>query len=1542
MSIEQDRLVSLIKYASETTTLTGRVPPYSVSQHEDVFALYEHQINGLQGIETNVGGGNEDSDEVWLIVKRLAETKPRPPSPILKPWLHLHRGPDREPELWGEIPGSNLIDAGTHRSSRRRSFFEDEADLPEVDPQQSVTFDSYEKASQVSRLFTIYLRDWNIWADGEKLRRKTVQLYSRLFTLKQALDGGLIESQLELCWGIGMGVWQVGETTVSYPLITRLVEISLNEENASIEIRPRDVAPRMELDWYAAQNISGVTDLEKAAKDQFKQAQATFSPFDPVTYEPILRSAQANLDSTGVYLPDQERDSTVRRSLPTADVNLKITDTWVLFARPRSRSEFVRDLERLKKNVEEISPETYPAALLAIVSAPVDDNTALELPAFRGVSMSNYEPESGTKARDLYFPKAFNDEQVRIIQMLEVSPGVVVQGPPGTGKTHTIANIICHYLANGKRVLVTSMKDPALAVLRDQLPDEIRPLAISLLSSEQDGMRQFEHAIQKIAAGVQAMDRPARKREIDALESSIDGLHGKLALLDRRFGDFAKQNLATIHLGDESIQPEQAAREVVAGTGEFEWIKDPLGAADKFEPRFSDQDVISLREARRVLGQDIHYLDSSLPQSSDFPELTAILAVHRDLSQFQLLQQKVQVGEIPTLKDSTQQTIERANLLLAQVENIVKLRDEILQYGRAWTVAIRDRMHRSTEDHLINLFERLGQEIANTVESRTIFITRPVIPGNADSESEVIIAVSNLAVGRRPFGLKGIFGKADSKRLIESIRIGSTKPVDRDSWAHVNAYFVHRQQLRELAVRWNALAPELHIDRLSNTEPEDCLIAHEHFSLYLKIKTLVGLEQASARLTPDVFPNWVHSNELLSKPFRLNDLHKAILHHLAQFGLAYVWQNKGKSFDVLEGHSGRVVDDIRNFLDQTWGNPSVSDLELQSHWSSLMAELGRVRGASTLLKVVRDVCASIGASGAPNYSLALKQPIDGIVDALLPGNWRKCWRLRRLATHLEEIDTGNELKRLGKVRQQTSLDLAHKYKRVVELRTWLKLAENATPIIQAALQAYLNAIRKIGKGTGVRAVGYREDARSAAVLANPAVPCWIMSHFRVSESLPSKIGCFDLVIIDEASQSDLSALPALLRAKRILVVGDDKQVSPEGVGIQVAQANALMARHLGDHVPIYRQQLSPERSIYDFYQVVFARSMVMLKEHFRCVEPIIEYSKREFYNHELRPLRIPKSSERLDPPLLDILVEDGHRKGDINIPEAQFIVEEIKKIALDPQMTNRSIGVVSLLADKQALKVWNLLSAELGVEVMQRHNIACGDARTFQGKERDIIFLSMVAAPNDMGAPLARATFEQRFNVAASRAKNRMYLVRSLEIDQLPVADRLRRSLIAHFAQPFSQNQDRAQNLRELCDSDFEREVFDELVQRGFRVTPQVKVGKYRIDMVVEGHNDARLAIECDGDQFHGADRWDADMARQRLLERAGWSFWRCFASAFVRRRRECVDDLLQSLRERGIDPIGAEGAPKSIHVGHRRWSWCNAQEAQNAAPNPETTNAVE
>jgi very-short-patch-repair endonuclease len=112
--------------------------------------------------------------------------------------------------------------------------------------------------------------------------------------------------------------------------------------------------------------------------------------------------------------------------------------------------------------------------------------------------------------------------------------------------------------------------------------------------------------------------------------------------------------------------------------------------------------------------------------------------------------------------------------------------------------------------------------------------------------------------------------------------------------------------------------------------------------------------------------------------------------------------------------------------------------------------------------------------------------------------------------------------------------------------------------------------------------------------------------------------------------------------------------------------------------------------------------------------------------------------------------------------------------------------------------------------------------------------------------------------------------------------------------------------------------MFDELVKRGFRVKPQVVCGGYRIDFVVEGNEGRRLAIECDGDCFHGPGQWQDDMVRQRVLERAGWTFWRCFASSFVRRREFVLADLMQTLKKLEIEPLGSETVDNTVWVHHK------------------------
>ncbi|HCT73943.1 MULTISPECIES: AAA domain-containing protein [Psychrobacter] len=1527
MSIYAQRLASQIEFIKQCA-LMKKMPTQDFAKHSD-FTCTEEQVIGLPGISLNIT--DDTSEDVWLRVERLRENSaPKPNSSLLANWLKFPIKFSDQPLLQEKTNIKNLIDDGVIAYEEAFTPFEVDDTYQnelldiEASSEKEVYLKDFSERGTVQEAFNDYLKDiWKPWLAQEKLVRQSIALYSSLFMLNQQLQGNLADAQLELVWGVGIALRKSDDNEqsskqIKYPLLTQSVEITLDQKTMALLIKPTLSAPTLETEPFSIEENQGLAKLLKNSKEFYDSEDVSLSPFLPSSYEPILKSAVTLLDSSGVYQPNHT--SADERKIPKAQSNLIVTDTWVIMARPRSNNIFLQDLNNLSIQLETVTDINLPSALKAMLTEPATENKETILPAYRGLStVSGSDSYTGTPA-ELYFPKAFNDEQVQIIQQLDVYDGVVVQGPPGTGKTHTIANVICHYLALGKRVLVTSMKDPALKVLQGQLPESIRPLAVSLLTSENEGLKQFEHTIKKISSEVSSINRDAYKKEIVMFDNQIDTIHAQLASTDNKITAWARLNLDDITIDNETIKPIDAATEVAQNRQLIESFPDKLGIEETFKPRFTHTDITALKNARIKLGNDLDYLNKKIPAVAEMPPTNAIKQLHKDLSYLNESHAAEQQGELPSLINDSASTINIAHEVTSHTSRLTDLLQKIVAAGQRWTTDIQQHLANKTKQDIIAHLTILNDEIKALFDERTIYLTKPItMADDFDENSELVDAVKNLSEGKKPFGLAGIFGKSSEKKSLESIMIISSPASSVEDWQYISSFIAFRKKSQALILRWNALSNELSLP-IFEVSHNNLSALHSAVHLYDDIVDSNNLQHSIKQALSTIFIDW---SVISAAPYDtdiLAEIESVLKQHLKRHNLAESLTLKGTLLNNLADCKGDISEKITAFVTQNIGDPSLSDDELQTDYQELLSELQRVNNLATDLQTVADVTQLIEDNGAPLWAKKLRyEPCHNSQDTLASDNWQQIWRIGRLTSFIDSIDGRKELVQLAKTRGNLEVNLARLYQEAITKRAWLKVAENATPNVRASLEKYRSAIMRIGKGTGKGAHYYRREAREASAGASAAIPCWIMPHYRISESLPAEFGSFDLVIIDEASQSDLTALPAIMRAKKVLIVGDDKQVSPEGVGLDIEKIRNLMAQYLSNQVPVYRSQMSPDRSIYDLFKVVFADSSVMLKEHFRSVAPIIEFSKREFYNHELIPLRKAKPSEHLDPPLIDIYVTDGYRiKGsDINPSEVRFIVDEVKTIVSDPAYKGKTIGVVSLLGNKQAHNIMEILNKELDEAIMTAFDIACGDARTFQGKERDIMFLSLVVAPGAAHAQ-TRDTFAQRMNVAASRARDRMYLVRSIELDELSQADHYRAELIKHFQAPFMQDKEEVSDLREKCESPFETEVFDLLVERGYRVIPQVEAGAYRIDMVVEGENDNSLAIECDGDRYHGPDKWDSDMQRQRILERAGWKFWRCFASTFVTRKNEVIQDLLAELERLDIHPISTDATYSNSYVESR------------------------
>lgn len=1347
------------------------------------------------------------------------------------------------------------------------------------------------KIQNIFKAFRDYQNDWMTWTNENDEIKKSIVVYDKLFSWNIAVHLGADVEEVVAGFGLVDWVLPTSQKPYSYPLISIPLEIEI-DTNGLIRVGAKDTRANIEMDAILLEDelaTSGQVKLE--LKENLNNGR-TLELFKGESYSDLVNAFVSNISSRGEVVEIEHR------AIPSKQ--LKGCLAAVLFSRPKRNSILSDDIQLLKAKLADptlVLPE-QPLSLVTDLN-----NTAQDKEAYRFRGRSGTEG-FGSKTEELYFPLPYNKEQITIVQNLMTSSGVVVQGPPGTGKTHSIANIICHYLANGKKVLVTAQQAHVLKTVHEKIPDELKPLVVSRIGSSKESKNQLESSIDLIVQKLTQMNVAEVRETIERLITQVDRNHHEMALVDREIYNFAEKHYQNIEVDGNKKLPFDIVQSVVESRASYSWFTDQLTLDQKDQFPFSQIELIQLRDSRKRINHDLAYIHcGSLPIASKLLDSSHLKKLAEYLIEKDQIEAFLKQNTTHVYKDhiSEAEIVEFQSWLNIYFEKLKTIFDQ----AEPWLLDFFSKINAEDKSMEIEVYTSLIQELQPLIDYRRTLLTEPIeLNFEINPDSKEYLAVQRAVETGKPFSWYH-FGSSELQVLFKSIKVSGKYPETSIEWKKVQAYIDSRQSLAVFLSKWNSIAKQLDIPLLELnhqslddilklltqliTKTQNCLefknsyldvfsvnylkvfTQHKNFNFYGEIKNISELIQLLEQKLK-IFNLQIYQGQLTDQNLYLSEFDNQLSNSLKTI----------VSHINLNGLDDHALIEYAGLMKQL------------THLNSLNDDFERIKLASAALASTNALMLSKEIQEIP-YSQELEDPV-------LKNSLVKAWEWKRLEDYVMAISDTNQIEHLYERRGIYEKNLSQNYAQLAANKTWLALKENASDKILVALQRYKIAVQKIGKNTGKNAPRYRKDAQAALKEATAAIPCWVMSHLQVSESMPAEFGLFDLIIVDEASQSSIEVLPVLMRAKKLLVVGDNKQVSPSNVGLSSAQIDVLRHRYL--HGQPHAAYLTPDMSLYDLSSSIY-ESSVMLLEHFRCHPAIIRYSNKNFYANRIKPMRLSKKSEQLSPALVAIYTPQGCRESKankhINRIEAKAIIEEMKLILNDERYLNRSIGVISLLGTAQAEFIQSEALNEFGAGVLTQAQFACGDASAFQGAERDIVFLSMVADPENCHA-LSRLDHEQRFNVAASRARERMYLVHSVSRDHVSPKD-LRLNLIQHF---YDVEEDQKASFEEklaLCESEFEKSVFIALHEMGYTVRPQVKVGSYRIDLVVESDGDQRLAVECDGDSYHGPEQWNSDMLRQRALERAGWTFWRCFASSWSIEHENMLASLQAKLDAMGIKP---------------------------------------
>ena len=1469
----------------------------------------------IREFDTEKESENADQSSAWLrIQKKNIEPAPALPDELVE-WI-IDVTPLDKPRALEKIDRKVRFDSDKEREAEFKKFrkdFQQGDELPEsltdwvvLAPNKlpeaiEVKYvpDNWIDHPELEKLLTGYTEnEWKRWAEKVKKVYKANLLYDQLYALRLLLKNE--GDTHELLLGHGLLTWKHPSVGAIYaPIFFTPLILDFDAAKRTIEINPDPM-------FRNFVEITPVSEMDNPAEiDLDKWMGAVNSnPFDFWHLETLKSQANTFLNYLSPNAEDHFTDEIA--TAPTITENPSIWNAPLILVRKRTNSLWSKYAETIKRDIEQNGSKSTEFINDLIGEYEEEKENV-------GLGESEKETTSTIKEPELFFPLPWNDEQKRIAERIEVNYGVVVKGPPGTGKSHTIANLIARFLSQGKSVLVTSQTSKALEVLRGKLPENIRSLAVSQLHQTAKRDDVLQQSITEISSNLGERHTKFSEAKAELVRKELASVREEKASVANLIRQYIlTDSTQTLKANGGDVTPIEAAKFISEhdDNPDLSWFTDEIHFEN--EINFTTED---LREAYQLLTdlnkEDRNLYKFSLPELSSLPNEDVVSGA---FSSYRELTAKAKVSH--KVFGNSGNDFDQAALSKLW---------EMLNNARKVLIGINENYEReifeaciasqSEREKWSTILSKISEKIQVIGKSKNKIVGHDISGSTSLGLNDLSDAMQALKSKVSNNSKLGAFGKmllpSNAKKILDNYTVDGRSPDNSERIELLGEMISAQVAEKEIKILLNQGFSNLKNPPVLPDEKLD----------------IIGLEVlvASADRVVGYYNNFFGIDESFKKVKQLSELsftqlediesaRELIASSVAHFELSKLYTTFDEWVGLIDDPGGnrhgvreRLIQAIEKRNGTAW-KKAVEELSLLTENKEYAIRLNEI------------------SERISTYATNLYRDIIGLADQKqrfnCPDNLELAWKIERLKSWLNHIHNHTSIDELQSKHERLSKREFQLNSDLVTILAWQRQIDKVTKPQRDALVAWSQI--KIPK-TGKNVQRKLRHAQEALSVAKDAVPVWIMPLHRVAQMFEAKAGMFDVVIVDEASQCDLRGLMIGYLGKKLLVVGDPDQISPDGVFQDLARNYDLISRYLYDF-PL-ADRFSIENSLFHLAEWRI-KDEIMLTEHFRSVPDVIAFSNHHVYDGKLQPLRYPNPRGLLKPALVPVLVNGGYQNTNnkVNEPEAKAIVEKIAECLDDPNYQQRpdghlcNFGVISLLAEDQVKYIKELLlrHPKIGEKVIEERNIVCGDAYAFQGDERDVMFLSMVKAldPNNLNDTVSASVYtgdkaKQRFNVAATRGRDQVFLYHSIPVQEFRNQNDWRYKILNWYYNPKTEELEAGRKaLKKEFDSgrasQFSFDVGNILIDRGYQVLPEYPVIGYRIDLVVQGEN-ARLAVECDGDQYHTLETWEADQVRERQLRRAGWEFWRVSGSSFYRHKVKALDSLWEKLEELGIKPIAGQ-----------------------------------